>query len=240
MGVKPLEERHLPLLSREVLGKVFVTLAKFNGLLNGPDQTVASKYAVWTSYHFLYQALDGGRYISRYKGVDARSSASASAAAPDAVHQHQHQHQHLQHMGGWDAAAAAGYAAAPMGLQASLSGGGYAGYYGQAAAGGAGAGAAGEMGYAYPAAPAAAPVAVAAAPAASPPPPPSMSAGGLPPPPVKRQRESTGSGAAGGGATDEAGPNPPKAPRLVPPVPPPAPAAPVQEDGEIEEGEIEG
>jgi hypothetical protein len=73
LGVKPLEEKQVGLVPFTVLNKVYLTTAKFNGLLSGSDQNVASHYNIWSSYHHVYNAVNGNAYMQKYKEQKERN-----------------------------------------------------------------------------------------------------------------------------------------------------------------------
>ena len=257
LGVVPLTEAHLPLISTQVLNKVFLALAKFNALLNSSEPTVASQYNIWQTYHALFRLVDGNMYISRYTEIRAAASAAADGGAAGAARQaiatgaaaaltnaqQQEQQQQQQQVQQQQQAQVA---------QAAATGGGFPYPYGASALPPATSYLPAPT-YAFPPAPSAYGT------APPPPPPPPEVHSGFAPPPVKRQRSqmSSSSSAAGGGegnsgagAAGAAGgggassPTPDgesatKTPRLVPPVPPLAPSPVQQEEGEVEEGEIE-
>lgn len=76
LGVKAPEEAHIGKLAPDVLSKVFLTLVKFNALLNGPNKdSVASKYSVWHTYHHLYKSIDGNKYLAKQQ--ERRNKAGA-------------------------------------------------------------------------------------------------------------------------------------------------------------------
>jgi hypothetical protein len=76
MGVRPLEEELIQRVSLGVLNKVYLALAKFNGMLNGPDASQAMPYNIWGSYHHIYNVIDGNRYITRYKTLTGKNAES--------------------------------------------------------------------------------------------------------------------------------------------------------------------
>ncbi len=230
LGVQCLTKEHMPLISSSVFQKLFLGLAKFNGLLNSPEQTIASKYTIWHTYHYLYRVLDGNMYLTCYKELRAAAAAKSGGAANAG--------------GAVAAAAAAATLSAPQPPQGTATAYPYH-YPGAAPSAAYPTGTTGlppatpylpppmQAGYAFPPAYATAP---------QPPPPPPEVHGGQPPPPAKRQRTqmSAPTGADNnGGASGAEGEAATKAPRLVPPVPPAAPSPVQQEEGEVEEGEIE-
>lgn len=86
LGVVPLTEAQLPLIPTQVLNKVFLALAKFNGLLNSTEPTVASKYNIWHTYHVLYRTVDGNMYLTRYKGLRSATAPGTENCGGQSFH----------------------------------------------------------------------------------------------------------------------------------------------------------